>query len=143
MRADTLARILGYSGLIPFAVFAFGVSALDDYPGALSQRGFLVYSLAILCFLAGTLWGSSAQLEPRTRALRLVISNGIVILAVLAYLVAQPVIVTLLLALAYLALLWYERRAVLDAPGYLLLRTRLTLAVVALHLLFLVGLLLR
>ena len=81
-----LAQALGYSGLLPFAGFALGVWALDGYIQALSMQGFLVYSLAILCFLAGSLWGSAPQHNESIRSSRLLVSNGVVIFAVLGFL---------------------------------------------------------
>ncbi|MDP5054440.1 MAG: DUF3429 domain-containing protein, partial [Congregibacter sp.] len=52
-------QALGFAGLLPFLAAALGVMFLDDLLLAISQRTFLLYSTAILCFLAGTLWGET------------------------------------------------------------------------------------
>ena len=136
---ERLASGLGYAGLTPFIAGAAGVWVLRDYPHALAQQGFLLYSLAILCFLAGTLWGSAPQVASGERVPRILISNGVVIFAVLAYLTAQPVLAALLLLLGHLTQLWYERNT-LPADWYRRLRTRLTLVAGACHLVYLAGL---
>ena len=138
-----LARSLGYAGLLPFLAFAFGIWILGGYLQALSMQGFLVYSLAILCFLAGSLWGSAPQQAESARALRLLVSNGMVIFAVLGFLTAQPLIAALLLMLGHLAQLWYELNTLLSGNWYRTLRTRLTLVAVASHLVYVAGLVLR
>lgn len=143
MQSRTLAQALGYAGLLPFLASACGVLLLHDYPAALSRQVFPLYSLAILCFLAGTLWGSAIQYPEQSRLLRLVVSNGIVIFAVLAVLTAQQVPATALLMLGYMATLWYERGSSANAGWYPVLRARLTWVAVGLHLVYIVGLIIR
>ena len=135
-----LTQSLGYAGLLPFAGFALGLWLLEGYVHALSMQGFLVYSLAILCFLAGTLWGSAPQHAESTRIPRLLVSNGVVIFAVLAFLTAQPLIAALLLMLGHLAQLWYELNTPMKELWYRRLRTRLTLVAVVFHLVYAAGL---
>ncbi len=134
---------LGYAGLLPFVAALVGTFFFQDYPAALSRQAFVVYSLAILCFLAGTLWGSAIHYPQRPKLLRLVISNGIVIFAVLGILTAQQVLATALLMLGYMALLWYERNSSGTAGWYPRLRARLTWTAVVLHVLFITGLIVR
>lgn len=143
MRARSVMQWLGYAGLLPFAGFAMGTLLAQGYLQALSQQGFVIYSLAILCFLAGTLWGSVASYTNAGAVPRVLVSNGIVIFAALSVLTAQALLAALLLMLGYLALQWYERNSSDDPPWYQALRARLTLAVVALHLLYLVAMVLR
>ncbi|MDP4650376.1 MAG: DUF3429 domain-containing protein [Haliea sp.] len=138
-----VATSLGYAGLAPFAASAVGVWLLQDYPRALSQQGFIVYSLAILCFLAGSLWATAMQRSGPDRLLRLLVSNGIVIFAVLSVLTAQAVIAAVLLALAYLAMLWYERGSTAQRGWYSRMRVQLTVLVVALHIAYIAGLVMR
>lgn len=135
-----LAQSLGYAGLLPFLGFAVGVWALQGYVQALSMQGFLVYSLAILCFLAGSLWGSAPQYAESARTPRLLVSNGVVIFAVLGFLTAQPLIASLLLMLGHLAQLWYELNTLPRGGWYRTLRTRLTLVAVIAHLVYAAGL---
>lgn len=64
------ALILGYSGVIPFAAAAGLVAFGDAGMRQMALDGFLVYSAVILSFLGGVRWGaaSSASIVP-TRAL--------------------------------------------------------------------------
>ncbi|MEQ9396658.1 DUF3429 domain-containing protein [Haliea sp.] len=136
-------RGLGFGGVVPFLLFVLGIWFLRDYPRALSQQGFVIYSLAILCFLAGSLWGTAMQRRGADKLLRLVVSNGIVIFAALSVLTAQAVIAAGLLALGYLATLWYERSSGSRSGWYASLRLQLTLLVVALHIAYIAGLIAR
>lgn len=135
-----LTRSLGYAGLLPFAGFALGVWVLDGYVQALSMQGFLVYSLAILCFLAGSLWGSAPLYAESARLPRLLVSNGVVLFAVLGFLTAQPLIAAVLLMLGHLAQLWYELNTLARGQWYRTLRTRLTLMAVVFHGVYAAGL---
>ncbi len=136
MRPQIITQALGFAGLTPFYSFLIGVAFLQDYPRALSTQGFVVYSLAILCFLSGALWGNTRQLPDGEQNFHLVVSNGIVIFAVASVLTAQVVLAALLLTLGYLALLWYERRTQTMRDWYSAMRAQLTLAVVFAHLLY-------
>jgi|TARA_R100000005_G_scaffold75323_1_gene42500 hypothetical protein len=138
-----LVTALGFAGLIPFAVSATGIWLLQDYPRALSQQGFIVYSLAILCFMAGSLWGTAQRRAGGDKALRLLVSNGLVLFAVCSVLTAQALIAAGLLALAHLATLWYERGSSTDRGWYSRMRVQLTLLVVALHIAYIAGLIVR
>jgi hypothetical protein len=140
MTARTLMQLLGYAGLLPFAAAAVGTALLQGYPWALAQHAFVIYSLAILCFLAGTLWGSAIDYPEPQKLLRLLISNGIVIFAVLSILTARQWLAALLLMLGYLAQLWYERGSSGGSGWYPRLRSRLTWTAVLLHLLYIAAL---
>lgn len=134
---------LGAAGLLPFIATALGVMFLEDLLFALSQRAFLLYSTAILCFLAGTLWGETLP-EPRPgQGATILVSNGVVLFAVFAMLTAQPLLAALLLMLGHLAQLWYERQSLERAVWYTRMRTWLTLVAVIAHLMFMLGLTLR
>ena len=137
-----LMWVLGLAGLLPFVVASSGLWLFDGLLQALSQRTFILYSLAILCFLAGTLWGEtlpgSGQVTGQGAAI--LISNGIVVFAVLAMLTAQPLISTVLLMLGHLAQLWYERSKPGREAWYTQLRTVLTGVATLSHLLFAAGL---
>jgi hypothetical protein len=141
MVSRRLVSTLGYAGLIPFIGGAIGVWLFRDYLHAFAQQGFLLYSLAILCFLGGTLWGSAPQVAVGERTPRILISNGVVLFAVFAYLTAQPLLAALLLLLGHLTQLWYER-STLPADWYRRLRTRLTLVAGGCHGIYLAGLIL-
>ena len=135
MRSRLTTQVLGFAGLTPFYLSLAGVALLEDYPRALSVQGFVIYSLAILCFLSGALW-HARSLPDRDQIGHLVISNGIVIFAVASVLTAQVVLAVLLLMLGYLALLWFERRTEETKNWYSAMRAQLTLGVVLAHLLY-------
>ncbi|EAQ97782.1 DUF3429 domain-containing protein [Congregibacter litoralis] len=138
-----LMQALGVAGLIPFIVASLGVMFLDDLLLALSQRSFLLYSTAILCFLGGTLWGETLPEPAAGQGAAILISNGIVLFAVLAMLTAQPLLAALLLMLGHLALLWYERQLPHRADWYTRMRSWLTFIAVLTHLMFSIGLTMR
>ena len=123
---------LGYAGLLPFYAFLLGAWQLRDWPAAISVQGFVIYSLAILCFLAGTLWGRVQTVE-RPSISRLLVSNGLVLFAVAAVLTAKAWLASVALMTAYLGLLWYELGAETLPTWYQLMRRNLTLGVVAAH----------
>jgi uncharacterized membrane protein HdeD (DUF308 family) len=125
--------LLGLAGLIPFVAGLLAFIYLEDYPKALGQHAFLLYSLAILSFLAGTTWGWAQAKRPRDGAIQLLVSNGIVVFAVLAMLTANPFWALVLLSVAYLVFLGYERRVLEQGPDYRRMRVLLTLCVVLLH----------
>lgn len=134
---------LGFAGLLPFAVFSLGVWFFDGYLQALSHRGFVVYSLTILCFLAGSLWGTAMTYDGGPKLQRLIVSNGVVVFAALGVLTAQLLIASLLLMLGHLAVLWYERNTSRFWGWYGRLRTQLTSVAVVFHLVYAVGVIAR
>ena len=136
MRSQLTTQALGFAGLTPFYLLLGGVAFLKDYPRALSVQGFVIYSLAILCFLSGALWGYARGLPDREQIGHLVISNGIVVFAVASVLTAQVVLAVLLLMLGYLSLLWFERRTRETRDWYSAMRAQLTLGVVLAHVLY-------
>ena len=135
MRNRTVMLGLGYAGLLPFYGFLAGAWLLSDWAGAVSVQGFVIYSLGILCFLGGTLWGRVQTVEEPLIA-RLLISNGIVLFAVAAVLTAKAWLAAVALMGGYLALLWYERGAEILPIWYAAMRRNLTLGVVLAHGLF-------
>lgn len=137
MQAKLTARLLGFAGLIPFYAFLLGFWLTEDYPRSVSVQGFVIYSLAILCFLSGALWGSVKTLSPVEQPMRLLISNGLVVFAVASVLTAQAVMAAGLLMLGYLALLWYERNVDGSLGWYARMRGQLTAGVVLAHVLYL------
>ena len=132
MRDQLVTERLGYAGLIPFYGAVLGFAVFTDYPQSLSVQAFIVYSLAILCFLSGALWGQAGHAAGKEQILRRIVSNGIVLYAVAA----------VLLMLGFVCLLWYEHRLGDMALWYGRLRFRLTLGVVIAHIIY-VGLHLR
>jgi hypothetical protein len=145
MPQPALMRALGYAGLIPFLAAALALWWLEGALSGLAQRVFLVYSLAILCFLGGTLWGSAAAVPAPQQAARVLLSNFVVIVGVCCVLLAEssPLAATLGLLGAHLLQLGYELRHPLSWSGYLALRTQLSLTAAVAHLLVIGALLVR
>ena len=142
--------VLGYLGLIPFAVallvifsgkYEFGYIS-SEFIVVDPQIFFVTYSVAILSFLAGTLWQqqffSSHGCEKN-----LVLSNAVVVTAwvgLVATLVSKAWIQIAVTTnmLGFLVLLARERKAMFLDLTYSKMRHRLTLLVALMHLLMLV-----
>ena len=82
MSSRLMTQLLGYAGLLPFFGFCFGFATLEGWPRSLSIQGFVIYSLAIFCFLAGALWGQEQQVQSPSALSTLIISNGLVLFGV-------------------------------------------------------------
>ena len=143
MAPQGLMRTLGALGLLPFFATALGTMFLSDLLLALSQRAFLIYSLAILCFLAGTIWGERIADGEKRELAPLLISNGVVLFAVFAILTAQPLVAALLLMVGHLAQFWYERSLPQRSVAYTRMRGWLTAGAAVAHLMFAIGLMWR
>ena len=137
MHGNKLIRSLGYAGLIPFLIIPSVVWLVQDRLPGLAPQAFLLYSLAILCFLAGTVWGR-AQTTIHPLARHLLVSNLLVLFAVASVLAVADWLALILLTLGYLTLLWYERRDASIPSWYVAMRMKLTLGVVLAHVLLLV-----
>ena len=134
MSSRLMTQLLGYAGLLPFFGFCFGFATLEDWPRSLSIQGFVIYSLAIFCVVAGALWGQEQQVQSPSALSTLIISNGLVLFGVASILTAQTMMAAVFLMIGYGALAWYEGRISTLEPWYRALRVRLTLGVVVAHL---------
>ena len=122
------ARVLGFSGLIPFV----GLSLLTLAGTAWAPGALLGYGLAILAFMGGIHWGL-AMADGANDLARLGASVVWALLGWLGYLVGGP-FGLLLLALGFAALLVYDLTQVRlgkAPPWYPGLRWPLTVVVVA------------
>jgi hypothetical protein len=140
MEPKKIMQGLGLAGLLPFVATAGGIWFFDDLLLALSQRAFLIYSAAILCFLAGTLWGETLPEPVRGQGAAILVSNGIVLFVVFGLLTAQPVLAAGLLLLGHLAQLWFERQSLQRPSWYVRLRTLLTSVAGLTHVVYIAGL---
>ena len=137
---NTMAK-LGYMGLIPF-LFGLLLSLTDSQVFSLSgETLFITYSVVILSFLSGILWGNGIEnFESQSSNKALILSNVIVLAAWLAVLLGeqQEFLTTLILILGYIAV-WRAERSMreenqIQGPdGYFDMRTRLTSSVVLMH----------
>ncbi|MEZ8232374.1 DUF3429 domain-containing protein [Vibrio splendidus] len=137
---NTMAK-LGYMGLIPF-LFGLLLSLTDSQVFSLSgETLFITYSVVILSFLSGILWGNGIEnFESQSSNKALILSNIIVLAAWLAVLLGeqQEFLTTLILILGYIAV-WRAERSMKEEnqsegpDGYFDMRTRLTSSVVLMH----------
>ncbi|MEZ8295894.1 DUF3429 domain-containing protein [Vibrio splendidus] len=137
---NTMAK-LGYMGLIPF-LFGLLLSLTDSQFFSLSgETLFITYSVVILSFLSGILWGNAIEnFESQSSNKALILSNVIVLAAWLAMILGeqQEFLTTLVLILGYIAV-WRAERSMREEnqsegpDGYFDMRTRLTSSVVLMH----------
>lgn len=149
MRSDYMAKTqtrntmakLGYMGLIPF-LFGLLLSLTDSqFLGLSGETLFITYSVVILSFLSGILWGNGIEnFESQTSNKALILSNVIVLAAWLTVLLGeqQEFLTTLVLIIGYIAV-WRAERSMREEnqsegpDGYFDMRTRLTSSVVLMH----------
>ncbi|MFA0616644.1 DUF3429 domain-containing protein [Vibrio splendidus] len=137
---NTMAK-LGYMGLIPF-LFGLLLSLTDSQVFSLSgETLFITYSVVILSFLSGILWGNGIEnFDSQSSNKALILSNVIVLAAWLAVQLGeqQEFLTTLILILGYIAV-WRAERSMREEnqsegpDGYFDMRTRLTSSVVLMH----------
>ncbi|MFS1933929.1 DUF3429 domain-containing protein [Vibrio splendidus] len=137
---NTMAK-LGYMGLIPF-LFGLLLSLTDSqFLGLGGETLFITYSVVILSFLSGILWGSGIEnFESQSSNKALILSNVIVLVAWLAVLLGEQkeFLATLILIIGYIAV-WRAERSMREEnqsegpEGYFEMRTRLTSSVVLMH----------
>ncbi|MEZ8125313.1 DUF3429 domain-containing protein [Vibrio splendidus] len=139
---NTMAK-LGYMGLIPF-LFGLLLSLTDSQVFSLSgETLFITYSVVILSFLSGILWGNGIEnFESQSSNKALILSNVIVLAAWLAVLLGEQqeflTTLILILILGYIAV-WRAERSMREEnqsegpDGYFDMRTRLTSSVVLMH----------
>ncbi|MEZ9569897.1 DUF3429 domain-containing protein [Vibrio splendidus] len=137
---NTMAK-LGYMGLIPF-LFGLLLSLTDSQVFSSSgETLFITYSVVILSFLSGILWGNGIEnFESQSSNKALILSNVIVLAAWLAVQLGeqQEFLTTLILILGYIAV-WRAERSMREEnqsegpDGYFDMRTRLTSSVVLMH----------
>ncbi|MEZ9723787.1 DUF3429 domain-containing protein [Vibrio splendidus] len=138
--SNTMAK-LGYMGLIPF-LFGLLLALTDSRFFSLSgETLFITYSVVILSFLSGILWGSGIEnFESQSSNKALILSNVIVLVAWLAVLLGEQkeFLTTLILIIGYTTV-WRAERSMREEnqsegpEGYFEMRTRLTSSVVLMH----------
>lgn len=137
-QAVSTAQRLGYAGLIPFLAFTFG-GLLDVYAEH-SLRLFVLYSALILSFLGGVQWGlAMAREDSPTRLLHWSMVPTIIgVLLLFAGVWITPLTMLVVLGLAHLFWLNFEKRHLGHHLWYIELRSRLTFTVVALHVILII-----
>lgn len=151
-----MAYGLGYLGLLPFlisalvlgnaAVFGLG-SQSASLAGFYAPYVFVSYSVVILSFVSGTLWGriNPAGVDKLSSSM-LLFSNVVCLSAWFSLLLTHvsqvmTLLALILLAIGYGSVLFVERFAGRDELSYWRFRRNLTIAVISLHalVLFFIG----
>ena len=154
LRDERTYKLLGYLGLIPFAFFTLliifsivetGNANTSSFLGYYVPYVFLTYSACILSFLAGTLWRGQFD-SGYDGSNMLIVSNLLAVLSWLSLLIMNlshylVLLAVVILASGYVVALTAERTSPSVSPQYLVMRSRLTLAVIVMHLIFLIALL--
>ena len=151
-----MAYGLGYLGLLPFlisasmlgnaAVFGLG-SQSASLAGFYAPYVFISYSVVILSFVSGTLWGRiHSEVVDKSSSSMLLFSNVVCLSAWFSLLLTHvshvmTLLALILLAIGYGSVLLVERFAGRDELSYWRLRRNLTIAVISLHalVLFFIG----
>ena len=123
---------LGRAGLIPFILLP-AAAWIPLLSTTWAAQAFCAYSLAILCFLAGTLWGTAQEVRGAHKNRRLLASNAFVLIAVGAVVFLPTAGAVALLLLTHLLQAAYEQ-ATAASGWYLRFRWQLTLVASVCHL---------
>ena len=132
---------LGFLGLFPFfAGLVLSAMQYDIY-GISGVTIFTTYSLAILCFLAGAVWGQILKVEASpTYQMNLIMTNVLVVIGWFAFFTSQTLYVfgIIVSAVAYVGILFLEFNlfkvsTTRQNDQYCRLRIILTSIVVAAH----------
>lgn len=133
MKHSRVINFLGYAGLLPFLATVWAASAKLSFGGWSASYLFLTYSVIILSFLAGALWGKAKEMEEsNVSRLLLVGSNVFALAAWLAVLLGEDYL-TAGLAVSmtgFILIYLVEHRTqglLLQGMGSTYLRFRLTL----------------
>lgn len=132
-----LYQVLGYAGVIPFLVGTFFTWCGPMQETIYAAELFIVYSVVVLSFLAGSWWGFSLPQGQTTRATLVVGSCVYALFAAGSWLIGYQPLTLILLGIGYVAIWLHEFfMPVSDGSGaYRIMRTLLTLTVFVCHLL--------
>jgi hypothetical protein len=149
MTVLTLIRILGYAGIIPFAVpvwlmidgfwFGPGLQSAALF-GLYAPYIFIAYSAVILSFMSGTLWanvqmtGNLSLVKPSVLMSNLLALSAWFALLLIYIAPIMTIFAVTLLMLGFISLLWAERIVDRGTEVYWRMRLWLTTIVTALHL---------
>lgn len=132
---------LGYLGLLPFALSLICIVTGASLFGLTGEEMFISYSVVILSFLSGVLWGNGIDHSvDKISRNALLLSNLFAVMTWGVLLLSRQniALALILLAIGYF-LVWFSERAVRVAEkerkpaGYKILRARLTTSVVIMH----------
>ena len=131
-----LTNSLGFAGLLPFFAAAWGVYANVPFGERSASFLFLSYSVVILSFLGGALWGKAKEIgESAVSRFLLIVSNILALTAWSAMLLGEAYLsaglAVSLIGFISVYLVEHKTQAILrDDMGSAYLRFRLTLTTV-------------
>ena len=128
--------LLGYSGLSAFVALALAVALEVPLLGLPATQVFLYYSVAILCFLSGSLWAQTLSSEAFTPA-QLYLSNALTLLGFACLMLKSSSSALVILASAFIYLYyceWHSKNPSRLGKSYQAMRFRLSTIVVLSHL---------
>jgi len=102
MRAQTMALLLGYLGLIPFVAPALLIWFLDEQTALLLSTVQIVYAALIISFMGGVHWGYAVKQGDNARYWQFLISvlPTLVLFAVFVFgLTVEPLYIAILFSL--------------------------------------------
>ena len=102
MSYSNTTYILGIAGLTPF-ILGVILSILEyEVSGVPGVTIFTTYSLAILCFLAGSLWGQVLKVPVSSNNQKILIAtNVLVVIGWVAYLASEEFFITSIIVLGF------------------------------------------
>ena len=132
---------LGFLGLLPFLCGLMLSATQYEIYGISGETVFATYSLAILCFLAGAVWGQILKIEAsHAYQKNLIMTNVLVVIGWIAFLTSQTlyVIGTIVLSIVFVGIFFLELNlfrvfTTRQNGQYARLRIILTCIVVAAH----------
>jgi hypothetical protein len=135
---------LGYLGLLPFIGGLVLLVLNETFFDLSGQQVFISYSAVILSFLSGVLWGAGLEsFRSKLGRAALVFSNLFALIAWAALLLdGHSKLAVALLTIGFLSV-WFTEKHIrtnqkaASPEGYQTMRNRLTIGVVAMHLIFL------
>lgn len=119
------ASVLGYAGLVPFALGALGALLMDELASARVQYALLAYAAVILSFIGALHW-SNALIRDNSRAGELLVSVMPAILAWLALLMPVSLASPFILA-GFVIIYLYDRKGWSHIGWFAKLRRNLTI----------------
>jgi hypothetical protein len=135
MKNSNLIKLLTYLGALPFFLAFYIDLTNQSFLDLMGIQWFLTYGLLILSFMAGTLWGQVVNEPVKIKRIAL-LSNVITLSAWFAFLLADPAVVLVIMALGFVALYLLEAfviKTIKRPDYYLALRLRVTTLVVVAH----------
>lgn len=128
-------RALAFAGTLPFLAGAvMAIAGIESFgPFGSAVRITSSYGLAILCFLCGAHWGTYLYHRDESPFNLFLTSNAVVVVVWLAHLTALPSVALGLQMVAFLYLLYIDRRLLqtgIVSSNYFTVRTQATTAAV-------------